>query len=150
MKEIDRNRKLGRGLSALIGDVSKRSPSDLVDTENLTKQDNSQEKVRNIEVSKIIAGSCQPRRNFDYDKLLNLSESIKQNGIIQPIVTRAHPTKQGMFEIIVGERRFRASIMAGLKEVPAIIRAIKDSEALELAIIENIQRGRYICHRRGL
>ena len=128
----NQDRKLGRGLSALIGE-SKVKHKSLGD--NSSNTDN----ITLINVKNITAGKYQPRQEFNEDKITELSESIKENGILQPIILRK-VDEEGNFEIIAGERRFRASKKAGLKEIPAIIKKLNNHQALELAITENIQR----------
>jgi ParB family transcriptional regulator, chromosome partitioning protein len=117
------NRKpLGRGLSALIS----TAPS---------PQDN--EELRDIEIDLIRPGEQQPRNTFDEAKLQELAQSIRATGIIQPLLVRR---RGGLFELVAGERRWRAAQIAGLTRVPAIVREIPDESLLELALIENIQR----------
>jgi ParB family transcriptional regulator, chromosome partitioning protein len=117
------NRKpLGRGLSALIS----TAPS---------PQDN--EELREIEIDLITPGEQQPRTSFDEAKLQELAQSIRVSGIIQPLLVRR---RGGRFELVAGERRWRAAQLAGLSRVPAIVREIPDENLLELALIENIQR----------
>src|SRR6478672_11456747 len=117
------NRKpLGRGLSALIS----TAPS---------PQDN--EELRDIEIDLIRPGEQQPRNTFDEAKLQELAQSIRATGIIQPLLVRR---RGGLFELVAGERRWRAAQIAGLTRVPAIVREIADENLLELALIENIQR----------
>src|SRR2546423_1071997 len=117
------NRKpLGRGLSALIS----AAPS---------PQDN--EELREIETDLIRPGQQQPRTTFDETKLEELAQSIRASGIIQPLLVRR---RGGLFELVAGERRWRAAQLAGLSRVPAIVRDIHDDNLLELALIENIQR----------
>lgn len=125
------NQKLGRGLSALLGE-SKAKKDILVPNENLKL-------VELIDIDKITAGIYQPRVNFDEAELSELAESIKVNGLIQPIILRKIGNED-KYEIIAGERRFRATILAGIKKISAIVKKINNHEALELAIIENIQR----------
>ncbi len=96
------------------------------------------EKVYNISLEQIKASRFQPRETFDHEALEQLSESIKAQGVIQPIVLRKNTDND--YEIIAGERRFRASKLAGLKEIPAIVRDLSDDAALAVALIENIQR----------
>lgn len=141
-------RGLGRGLSALIGDqepVSINKPGQAV-AKPISKASagNSQEQgaggVQTVAISKLVANQFQPREYFDEEKLEELTQSIKKSGIMQPIVVRTSKKFKGNYEIIAGERRFRASKRAGLDEVPVIIRELSDSESLEIAIIENIQR----------
>ena len=90
-----------------------------------------------VKVSKIEPNKEQPRKNFDEDALIELSESIKQHGMLQPILVQE---RKGYYEIIAGERRWRAAKLAGLKEVPVIIKKFSDQEIVEIALIENIQR----------
>jgi len=117
------NRKpLGRGLSALIS----TAPS---------PQDN--EELREIEIDLIRPGEQQPRTSFDEVKLQELAQSIRVSGIIQPLLVRR---RGGLFELVAGERRWRAAQLAGLTRVPVIVREIPDENLLELALIENIQR----------
>lgn len=114
-------RGLGKGLNALF-------PG-----ESLTKA----ESIDHINVKSIIANPYQPRKIFDETAIEELSDSIREHGILQPIILR----KTGLtYEIVVGERRFRAAKLAGLQEVPAIVRMLSDEEAMELAILENLQR----------
>ena len=117
------NRKpLGRGLSALISTAP--SPQD-------------SEELREIEIDLITPGEQQPRTSFDEAKLQELAQSIRVSGIIQPLLVRR---RGGRFELVAGERRWRAAQLAGLSRVPAIVREIADENLLELALIENIQR----------
>lgn len=95
-------------------------------------------KIWKVAIDKLSPGQYQPRRQFDKEPLQELAQSIKENGILQPIVARR--TTSGKLEIVAGERRWRASQLAGLHEVPVILRNFNDKEALELAIVENIQR----------
>lgn len=113
---------LGRGISALLGDESKRGFG---------------EELLEIDLDLIEPNSEQPRTRFDDDGLNDLAQSIKINGIVQPIVVRK---KGGKYEIIAGERRWRATQRAGLRKIPAIIKDVADEKLLELALIENIQR----------
>lgn len=128
-----KNQKLGKGISALLGN---NVGADIVQNAS----GNFRELVKSITIDKIIAGIYQPRSFFDQEKLENLSKSIAANGVIQPIIVRRADDRQDLFEIIAGERRYRASKMAGLKEIPVIIKDVSNSKALEFAIIENIQR----------
>lgn len=95
------------------------------------------EQIQNVDISQIKANPYQPRKTFDDEKLSDLATSIQTHGILQPIVLRQ--TVQGYY-IVVGERRFRASQLAGVTEIPAIIKELSDSDMMELAIIENLQR----------
>ena len=123
------DKKLGRGLSALLGESKVKSP--LFNPEN-------QDTVEKISLKKIRAGVYQPRQHFEETELQDLADSIKEHGVIQPIILRK--TDDDFYEIIAGERRFRASKIANLTEIPAIVRKFSDNDALEIAIIENVQR----------
>lgn len=122
---------LGRGLSALLSDAS----TDITNTATEARPANS---ISEISISQIQANPFQPRTEFEEVALLELAESIKIHGVIQPITVR----KMGYdsYQIISGERRTRASILAGLTKIPAYIRVANDQEMLEMALIENIQR----------
>jgi len=113
---------LGRGLSSLLGDSAKK-----VDTNK-------------IQIKDIIRNKFQPRKHFDKNSLQELTDSIKSQGVIQPIVVRPNKTSEGKYEIIAGERRWLASQNAGLHEVPVVILNVDDVKSLEFAIIENVQR----------
>jgi ParB family chromosome partitioning protein len=115
-------RPLGRGLSALIS--TGQSPAD-------------SDEVRDLEIDLIRPGQQQPRTTFDQSKLEELAQSIRTTGVIQPLLVRP---AGGLFELVAGERRWRAAQIAGLVRVPAIIREIPDESLLEMALIENIQR----------
>tara|TARA_R100000322_G_scaffold94439_5_gene58999 strand:+ start:42361 stop:43209 length:849 start_codon:yes stop_codon:yes gene_type:complete len=93
-----------------------------------------------IPIDRVEANPDQPRRQFSKERLEDLANSIKEKGIIQPLIVRPHPGKVDMFQIVAGERRWRAAQVARLHEVPAIVREYDDTESLEVAIIENIQR----------
>lgn len=95
-------------------------------------------KIWKVGIDKLQSGQYQPRQHFEKEPLQELAQSIKENGILQPIVARR--TTSGKLEIVAGERRWRAAQLAGLHEVPVILRSFTDKEALELAIVENIQR----------
>ena len=117
------NKKLGRGLGSLL------SP-------NLNK--NEDKTLRKINISEIIANPKQPRKNFKKEDLEDLATSIRSQGILQPIVVRQSASK--VFEIIAGERRWRAAQLAGIHEMPCLIKEMNDEEVQEAALIENIQR----------
>lgn len=120
-------RGLNRGLSALMADMDVSTPS-------VTQGQ------RYIPIEQISANPEQPRRQFDSEQLQQLSASLKSRGVLQPLIVRPHPTDEGRYQIIAGERRWRAAQMAQLHELPVIIREMSDSEVLEVALIENIQR----------
>ena len=113
---------LGRGLSSLIGDT-KTSPN-----------------KNKLKISEVIRSKLQPRKNFDKQYLEDLSNSIKERGVVQPIIVRNSKTQQGKYEIVAGERRWLASQNAGLNEIPAVIIEADDLKSLEFAIVENVQR----------
>lgn len=128
-------RGLGRGLAALMMDVG-------VDAETARSgpSDSSRRDLREVPIDMIAANAEQPRRHFDQALLEELADSIRAKGVLQPIVVRPDDEAEGRFQIVAGERRWRAAQMAGLHKVPAVVRTLTDSEVLELAIIENIQR----------
>ena len=123
---------LGRGLDALFSSV----PLETDEIQEEKNIDNS-EKIHNIKITEIEPNKNQPRRNFNSESIEELSESIKKYGVIQPIIVSK---KENYYEIIAGERRWRASKKAGLTEMPCIIRDNKEKENKEIALIENIQR----------
>ncbi len=131
---------LGRGLEALLGDeeINLNLDDETADVESLVentvfKKENSNE----IKVADIIPCAFQPRTEFDRDALESLAASIKEKGVLQPLLVRK---KNDKYEIIAGERRWRAAQLAGLDKVPAIVKDLSDSETLEIALIENLQR----------
>lgn len=113
---------LGRGLNALISEAN-------------AETGNEPEAV--LSISEIVRNPNQPRKTFDEDKLAELADSIRQNGVLQPILVRRKDQK---YEIVAGERRYQASKLAGLKEIPAVVREIDDDKVFQLALIENLQR----------
>ena len=119
---------LGRGLDALLGGSSGAVISDPVDGDSL----------RSVPVEQLARGRYQPRALVDEASLQTLADSIREQGVLQPIVVRA--SASGRYEIIAGERRWRAAQRAGLAEVPVVVRDVDDQSALAIAIIENIQR----------
>ena len=127
-----KKRGLGKGLSALFGDQD-------IQSKDNEKIQNFKIKIK-IPISDLNRNEYQPRLKFDDDKLNQLSLSIKQNGIIQPIAVRKDKKNSGKYEIIAGERRWLAAQKAGLHEVPIIVLDLDDNESLEVAIVENIQR----------
>ncbi|NCO22863.1 MAG: ParB/RepB/Spo0J family partition protein [Rhodobacterales bacterium] len=126
-------RGLGRGLSALMADVG-MGETQQADDRPLRRAD------QQIPVEQISPNPDQPRRSFSVDKLNELAASIREKGVIQPLILRRHPHKPEAYEIVAGERRWRAAQIAQLHTVPAVIRDLDDTEVLEVAIIENIQR----------
>ena len=122
MNPFKTKKGLGRGLSSLIGDVDSKS-------------------IKNkISISSIIRNKFQPRKNFDKEKMEELTNSIKERGIIQPIIVRKSSEQSNKFEIIAGERRWQAAQSAGLHEVPVVEIEADNLKSLEFAIVENVQR----------
>jgi ParB family chromosome partitioning protein len=120
--------RLGRGLAALLGDASMRPNAGrgaVVDA---------------LPVDKIDANPFQPRSLFDPTELESLAASIKVQGVLQPIMVRSHPTESERYQIVAGERRFRAAMQAGLTEIPAIVRDLDDGDTAVIALVENLQR----------
>ncbi len=122
--------RLGRGLAALIGDMTP------VDTGRRLESGGT----KRLPVDFIVPNRSNPRRDFDPDQLEELAESIREKGIMQPLLVRPSGGDPDIYELIAGERRWRAAQRAGLHEVPVIIREASDRESLELVIIENVQR----------
>lgn len=138
---------LGRGLDAMISETAVKPKTAVtkkaaVRTTKVTKKD-TEEKVKEegsvliVKMTQIEPNRSQPRKQFDEDALLELSESIKQFGVLQPLLVQK---KGDYYEIIAGERRWRASKLAGLKEVPVIVKDFSEQETVEISLIENIQR----------
>ena len=135
---------LGRGLDALFPEKTVQSKhQEIKKLNNITESQISQEKegknngVMMVKISKVEPNREQPRKKFDEDSLLELSESIKQYGVLQPLLVS---DKKDYYEIIAGERRWRAAKLAGIKEIPIIIREFSNQETVEISLIENIQR----------
>lgn len=133
---VERNSKsrgLGRGLSALMSDVSTGSIENIESSQNP-----SNEKL--VPVEKIYPNPNQPRKSFQEEKLIELANSIKTKGIVQPLIVRKKKGTKESFEIVAGERRWRAAQRARIHELPVIVKEFTDIEVLEIAIIENVQR----------
>lgn len=126
----NRTRGLGRGLSALMSDVGPEAQS----------EDRPRRADLRIPIESLRPNPHQPRRSFGQEALDDLASSIREKGIIQPLIVRLDPENPGGYEIVAGERRWRAAQMASLHEVPVVLRDYTDTEVLEVAIIENIQR----------
>lgn len=126
-EKTNKNRGLGRGLSALLADLPEEN-----------KSPDSPQAEQTLPIHRIVPNPDQPRRQFDEALLDDLAASIKEKGVIQPLIVR--PNGAGDYEIVAGERRWRAAQRAQLHEVPVIVRELSDLEVLEIAIIENIQR----------
>ncbi|MEO0923958.1 MAG: ParB/RepB/Spo0J family partition protein [Pseudomonadota bacterium] len=128
-------RGLGRGLSALMADVDPKPENTPDAPSGAPKRAETL-----IDIARISANPDQPRQYFGQKDLDELAESVRQKGIIQPLIVRPDPKSEGSFQIVAGERRWRAAQKVSLHRVPVIIRDLDDTEVLELAIIENIQR----------
>ena len=126
MAEEQRRRNLGRGLDALLGSVG------------ATGGPEPGEELVELSIELLQPGSHQPRRNFDAEQLESLADSIRAQGVVQPIVAR--PIGNGRYEIVAGERRWRAAQKVGLKNIPAVVRSLDDRAAMAVALVENIQR----------
>jgi ParB family chromosome partitioning protein len=124
------NKKLGRGLSALLGED---------EDDEQTGQLERLRQTRNLPIERMAPGPFQPRRHFDEEELAELSESIREQGLLQPILVRRDPEGED-YQIIAGERRWRAAQLAQLHEVPVLVREFDDRTAMEIALVENIQR----------
>jgi ParB family transcriptional regulator, chromosome partitioning protein len=129
MNEDPRRRGLGRGLSALLGEEG---------GEGAVME--APKSPRTIPIELLHPGRYQPRRTFDPEAQQALVESIRVQGILQPLLVRRHPEQEGHYEIVAGERRWRAAQAAQLHEVPVVLRELADREALEIALVENVQR----------
>jgi ParB family chromosome partitioning protein len=130
---------LGRGLGALLGGVAAapKSGENVAPTPAPPAGSDARERVQNVPVARVRPCAFQPRKDFAPESLRELADSIKEQGIVQPLIVRA---QGGDFELIAGERRWRAAQMLGLAEVPVIVRQADDRAVLELALIENLQR----------
>ena len=123
---------LGKGLDSLITDKVSKTVAAKTEEKNEKAADGIM-----VNINKVEPNREQPRKNFDEDALVELSESIKQFGMLQPLIVQ---DKKDYYEIIAGERRWRAAKLAGLKEVPVIIKNLTEQEVVEISLIENIQR----------
>ena len=132
-------RGLGRGLDAMISDSSKPRQEEKKIENSAAKEQggDSKDKVIMVKIAQVEPSRKQPRKQFDEDALLELAESIKQFGVLQPLLVQK---KEDYYEIIAGERRWRASKLAGIKEIPVMVKDFSDQEAVEISLIENIQR----------
>jgi ParB family chromosome partitioning protein len=128
-----KSRGLGRGLSALMGDMSTNPIESTESAQNISNE-------RLVPVEKIYPNPNQPRKTFQEEKLIELANSIKTKGIVQPLIVRKKKGTKESFEIVAGERRWRAAQRAQIHELPVIVKEFSDIEVLEIAIIENVQR----------
>lgn len=132
MNRTRRRGSLGKGLGALLGEAAE-------DYAQLD-QNTPARAPKGVRPEQLVPGPFQPRQHFDAEALADLTQSVKEKGVLQPIMVRRTPGNPEQYQIIAGERRWRAASAAGLKEVPVIIKDYTDGEALEVAIIENVQR----------
>ncbi|WP_420861793.1 ParB/RepB/Spo0J family partition protein [Algirhabdus cladophorae] len=130
-KKPNKTRGLGRGLSALMADVEPQSE---------TTQQSASAGAKQVDIDLVTPNPDQPRRDFSAEELEELAQSIQAHGVIQPLIVRPAKSKSGMYEIVAGERRWRASQIASLHQVPVLVREYSDRDILEIAIIENVQR----------
>jgi ParB family chromosome partitioning protein len=130
MNDDPSKRRLGRGLAALIGEMD-QPIADISARPSISAD-------RKVAIDLVVRNPKNPRKHFAEEDLQDLASSIRQHGIVQPVVVR--PVAEGKFEIIAGERRWRAAQLAGLNEIPMLVREVDDRTALELAIVENVQR----------
>lgn len=130
MAELAPKRALGRGLKSLLDEIGDDLAAEKTDSSAQSR----------ISVDKIYAAASQPRKDFDETLLDELADSIRVKGVIQPILVRPSGENDGRYEIVAGERRWRAAQRAGLHEIPVVVRDMDEAEALEIAIIENVQR----------
>ncbi len=137
----EKKKGLGRGLSALLGDHAASAIQAVTSAAAAGPEGQAAIKgLRSMPVGQLQPGKFQPRRSFDEDRINDLVESVREKGILQPLLVRPLPNDPGRFEIIAGERRWRAAQGAKLHEVPVIVRELSDREALEVALVENLQR----------
>jgi len=120
--------RLGRGLAALFGDMPNRPA------------EGSNDDIRRLAIDLLDPNPFQPRMHFDEESLSDLADSIKSQGVLQPILVRPHPEVAARYQIIAGERRWRAAGIAGLHEIPVVCRELNDVESAAAALIENLQR----------
>ena len=133
---MTRPTRLGKGLSALIGEYADRDDA----TDDGAPSPSPATASQTLPIAAIRPNPGQPRRHFDEEELNQLAASIRARGVVQPILVRPDPDRDGTYQIVAGERRFRAAGRAGLTDIPAVIRTLNDLDVLEIAIVENIQR----------
>lgn len=132
-KSLSNTRGLGRGLSTLLGDTGITAAANQTTLSDIRG-------FQHIPVEWINVGPWQPRQRFDLEQLEELARSVLQKGIVQPILLRPMPNHSGRYQLVAGERRWRAAQIARLHEIPAVVRELNESECYEIALIENIQR----------
>jgi ParB family chromosome partitioning protein len=133
---LEGRRGLGRGLSALLGEADDEAPAGA----EARAAGSAAEGVRDLPIDLIHPNPGQPRQHFSEEELAGLVESILTSGVLQPILVRPSPRTSGAFEIVAGERRWRAAQRAGKSAIPALVRQLDDNRAYEIAIVENVQR----------
>ncbi len=141
--------QLGKGMAALLGNTPgyKDEPAAPIEPTPAKKEVQIETQPMLVDVDKIVANKNQPRKIFKEKDLLELSESIKENGVIQPLIVHE---KDGVFEIVAGERRYRASKLAGLTKVPVVVKRATKKDVLVMSIIENVQRSDLNCVEEAL
>lgn len=137
-KKKPTKKAMGRGLGAFFDDIPEQTPAVAEKTPKKEVKTEEKSGVKTLKIRDIEPNPEQPRKNFDKEKLEALAESIKEHGLIQPIVVK--PAENGMYIIVAGERRWRASKLAGLKEVPCVEGDYNEKQVMELALVENLQR----------
>lgn len=135
-----KKRGLGKGLEALLGSGAANLKDDIAPVETGSVKTDPNAEFQHLAIDVIQRGRYQPRTNFNLDALQELADSIKAQGVVQPIVVRPLSATPGQYELVAGERRWRAAQLAELHEIPAIVRDISDQETMAIALIENIQR----------
>lgn len=139
MTSTDKNRRLGRGLSALLGEVETEDYA-APDAPASSGKPAGRDGVRTLPIELIRPNPDQPRKTITESELEALSESIAEKGVVQPILVRPVPGEAELYEIVAGERRWRAAQKARLHDIPALVRELTDKETLEIGIVENVQR----------
>ena len=129
---VEKKHGLGRGLEALLGEDDLSFTLDSINTEEITNTD-----IKKVKIENLFPSNYQPRKDFNKESLQALAESIKEKGVLQPLLVRK---KDNKYEIIAGERRWRASKLAGISEVPVIEKELNNQEVLEVALVENLLR----------
>lgn len=135
-----KRRGLNRGLDSLLGSSAKNLQTEADETAPLTAEAKADKSLQNLAVECIERGRYQPRSDFNSEALQELADSIKAQGVVQPVVVRPLSSRPGHYELIAGERRWRAAQLAELHEIPAVIRDVTDQQAMAMGLIENIQR----------
>ena len=130
----DKKKKLGKGLVALFGEETAGLGDDSL------QHSRGQQGAKVLSLSRLVPNTAQPRRVFDDEALESLAQSLRQSGLLQPLLVRPHPSEAEKYEIVAGERRWRAARRAGLETLRVVVRELTDAEVLHMAIVENVQR----------